>query len=225
MGVTAGPATRVPIAILISGRGSNMVSLVQAARDGRLSADVRVVASNRADAPGLRVAESLGVPVAVVDHRGYPTREAFDAALGDELARRGVEFVALAGFMRVLTPVFLRRWPGRVLNIHPALLPAFPGVHAQRQALEYGVRVSGCTVHFVDEGVDTGPIVAQAVVPVLDSDTEQTLADRILAMEHLLYPLALEAVLTGRARVSDRRVLGVDHLVFSGIPPWTKVHP
>lgn len=203
------PAGRVPIAILISGRGSNMVSLVTAAREGRLCADVRVVLSNRPDAAGLARAAEMGIPTAVLDHRTFSTREAFDAALAAELERRGVRFVALAGFMRVLTPVFLRRFAGRVLNIHPALLPSFPGVHAQRQALEYGVRVTGCTVHFVDEGVDTGPIVAQATVPVRDDDTEETLAARILEVEHRLYPFALQAVLEGRARVVGRRVLGV----------------
>lgn len=210
MAVSDSSVTRVPIAILISGRGSNMVSLVHAAREGRLSADVRVVLSNRPGAEGLRRAEALGVPTAVLDHRLFSTREAFDAALADELERRGVRYVALAGFMRVLTPVFLRRFPGRVLNIHPALLPAFPGMHAQRQALEYGVKVTGCTVHFVDEGVDTGPIVAQVPVLVEDDDTEETLAERILEHEHRLYPVALEAVLTGRVRIVGRRVLGVE---------------
>ncbi len=210
MGMSERPTERVPIAILISGRGSNMVSLVTAAQEGRLSADVRVVLSNRPDAPGLARASDLGIPTAVLDHRAFATREAFDAALADELERRGVRFVALAGFLRVLTPVFLRRFAGRVLNIHPALLPSFPGVHAQRQALEYGARVTGCTVHFVDEGVDTGPIVAQAAVRVRDDDTEETLAARILEQEHRLYPLALQAVLTGRARVVGRRVVGVE---------------
>lgn len=209
-------ANRVPLAILISGRGSNMVSLVQAAREGRLSADIRVVISNRPDAAGLLRASEMGVPTAVVDHRSFSSREAFDAALADEIERRGVRFVALAGFMRVLTPLFLRRFPWGVLNIHPALLPSFPGVHAQRQALEYGVRVTGCTVHFVDEGVDTGPIVAQAAVSVRDDDTEESLAARILEVEHRLYPLALEAVLTGRVRVVGRRVLGVDDVINVG---------
>ncbi len=210
MGMSGHTAGQVPIAILISGRGSNMVSLVVAAQEGRLSADIRVVVSNRPDAPGLARAAELSVPTAVLDHREFSTREAFDAALADELERRGVRFVALAGFMRVLTPVFLRRFAGRVLNIHPALLPSFPGMHAQRQALEYGVRVTGCTVHFVDEGVDTGPIVAQATVRVRDDDTEETLAARILAVEHWLYPVALEAVLTGQVSIVGRRVHWAD---------------
>lgn len=200
---------KVPLGILISGRGSNMVALVEAARDGRLSADIRIVVSNRPDAPGLQKAQELGVPTLALDHRAFPSRESFDQALADELEARGVVFVALAGFMRVLTPVFLRRFPNRVLNIHPALLPSFPGVHAQRQALEYGVKITGCTVHFVDEGVDTGPIVAQVAVPVLDDDTEETLSARILEQEHRVYPMALEAVITGQVRIEGRRVLRV----------------
>lgn len=200
---------KVPLGILISGRGSNMVALVEAARDGRLSADIRIVVSNRPDAPGLQKAQELGVPTLALDHRAFPSRESFDQALADELEARGVVFVALAGFMRVLTPVFLRRFPNRVLNIHPALLPSFPGVHAQRQALEYGVKITGCTVHFVDEGVDTGPIVAQVAVPVFDDDTEETLSARILEQEHRVYPMALEAVITRQVRIEGRRVLRV----------------
>jgi phosphoribosylglycinamide formyltransferase-1 len=191
--VTASP--KVPLGILISGRGTNMVALVRSAAEGRLSADVRVVLSNEPDAAGLARAAELGVPTATISHRGFPTREAFDAALADELDRRGVEFVALAGFMRVLTPVFLRRFPGRIANIHPALLPSFPGTHAQQQALQHGVKVTGCTVHMVDEGTDTGPILAQVAVPVLPGDTEQTLSDRILVQENRLYPRALEEAL------------------------------
>jgi len=198
---------KAPLAILISGRGSNMVSLVQAARQGRLGADVRLVVSNRPDAPGLEAARSLGVETAVLCHRDFPDRESFDRALADLLESRGVRFVALAGFMRVLTPAFLDRFPGRVVNIHPALLPSFPGVHAQRQALEYGVRVTGCTVHFVDAGTDTGAIIAQAAVPVEDGDDEETLSARILAAEHQVYPSALEDVLKGRLRIQGRRVL------------------
>jgi len=196
-----------PLAILISGRGSNMVSLVEAARQGRLCADIRLVFSNRPDAPGLQAARSLGIETAVLSHRDFPDRESFDRALADLLESRGVRFVALAGFMRVLTPAFLDRFPGRVVNIHPALLPAFPGVHAQRQALEYGVWVTGCTVHFVDAGTDTGPIIAQAAVPVEDGDDEETLSARILAAEHQIYPSALDDVLGGRLRIQGRRVL------------------
>ena len=186
---------RVPIGILISGRGTNMVALIRAAAEGRLSADVRVVVSNRADAAGLAKAVELGVPTVVLAHRDYATREAFELALAAELDRRGVEVVALAGFMRILTPAFLRRYAGRVVNVHPALLPSFPGMHAQRQALERGVKVTGCTVHLVDDGTDTGPIVAQVAVSVLPGDTEDSLSERILAEENRLYPAALEEVL------------------------------
>lgn len=201
------PTARVPIAILISGRGTNMVALVQAALDGRLSADVRVVLSNRPDAPGLAHAAQMGIPTAVLSHRDFPDRESFDAALADALESRGVQVVALAGFMRVLTPTFLRRFPHRVVNIHPALLPAFPGMHAQRQALDYGVKIAGCTVHLVDEGTDTGPILAQGTVEVRDDDDEASLAARILAVENRLYPDTLQALLTGRVQVSGRRTV------------------
>lgn len=197
----------VPIAILLSGRGTNMVSLVRAAAEGRLHADVRVVASNKAEAAGLRRAAELGVPTMVLSHKDFASREAFDAALADALVDLGVEFVALAGFMRVLTPRFLDRFPRRVVNIHPALLPSFPGVHAQRQALEYGVKVAGCTVHFVDEGTDTGPIIAQEAVTVRDEDDEDTLSARILDVENRLYPQALDDVLCGRLRCEGRRLV------------------
>ncbi len=198
---------RVPIAILLSGRGTNMVSLVRAAGDGRLHADVRVVVSNKADAGGLLLAAELGIPTLVLNHRDFPTREAFDSALADALDQRGVEFVALAGFMRVLTPTFLNRFPRRVINIHPALLPSFPGIHAQAQALGYGARITGCTVHFVDEGTDTGPVIAQVAVQIRDEDDEDTLSARILQQENLLYPQALDDVLCGRLRFEGRRVL------------------
>lgn len=198
----------VPIAILISGRGSNMVSLVEAVDGGRLPADVRVVLSNKADAPGLDKAAEMGMPTHVLSHKDYESREAFDTALAGELESRGVRYVVLAGFMRVLTPAFLGRFPGRVINIHPALLPSFPGIHVQQKALDYGVRYSGCTVHFVDEGVDTGPIIAQAVVPIMDDDTADTLAARILEQEHRIYPLAVGAVITGKASIEGRRVMG-----------------
>lgn len=199
----------VPIAILISGRGTNMVALVQAAQAGRLNADVRLVLSNKADAAGLQRAAELGVPTAVLSHRDFPTREAFDTALADLLESRGARYVALAGFMRVLTPAFLDRFPKRVVNIHPALLPSFPGVHSQKQALDYGVRITGCTVHFVDAGTDTGEIIAQAAVEVRDDDDEDALSARILETENRLYPEALDAVLRGGVRLAGRRVLRV----------------
>ncbi|MBL6975092.1 MAG: phosphoribosylglycinamide formyltransferase [Deltaproteobacteria bacterium] len=199
---------KVPIAVLISGRGSNMVSLVEAVKAGSLAADVRVVLSNKPTAAGLEWAAERGVPTAILSHKDFASREEFDTALANELEGRGVRYVALAGFMRVLTPAFLGRFSGRVINIHPALLPSFPGMNVQQKAIDYGVRHSGCTVHFVDEGVDTGAIIAQAVVPILDDDTADSLAARILEQEHRIYPLALDAVLSGRVRMEGRRVLG-----------------
>ena len=188
---------RIRLGILLSGRGSNMRAIVDACRSGRIDADVALVASNRQRAPGLAWAREAGLPTACVPHRGR-TRADFEAALDAALRDRGVQLVALAGFMRILSADFVRRWT--LLNIHPALLPAFPGLHAQRQALEAGVAETGCTVHLVDEGVDTGPIVAQARVPVLPGDTEETLSARILEAEHLLYPAAIQLVIRRMVR-------------------------
>lgn len=176
-------------------------------RTGHLRARVGVVISNVADAAGLARADKADVPTTVVDHREFDSREAFDRAVIDELRAREVDLVCLAGFMRLLSPVFIRAFAHRVMNIHPSLLPAFPGLHAQRQALEYGVKVSGCTVHLVDEELDHGPIVLQAAVPVHDDDTEETLSDRILKEEHGLYPEAVRMMLEGSPRVEDRRVI------------------
>lgn len=175
------------LGVLVSGSGTNLQAILDAVANGRLDADVRLVLSNVAGVKALDRAAAAGVKTAVLSHRGFENREAFDTALVDTLRREGVEWIALAGFMRVLTPVFLRAFEGRVVNIHPALLPAFPGAHGQRDALNYGVKIAGCTVHFVDEGVDTGTIIAQRAVPVLDDDTEQTLAARILEQEHQAY--------------------------------------
>ena len=194
------------LGVLVSGRGSNLGAILDAIADQQLEARVRLVISNRADAPALARAERAGVATRVISHRDFPTREAFDQALVDALGAAGAEWVVLAGFMRVLTPVFLRAFPGRVINIHPALLPAFPGTHAQRQALDYGVKVTGCTVHLVDEGVDTGPIIGQRVVPILDDDDEERLAARILEREHQL----LTEVLADLARGAWRVVPGAD---------------
>ncbi len=185
------------LGVLVSGRGSNLAAILEAQARGRLDARIRIVISNQPDAAALARAERAGVPTRVISHRGFPTREAFDQALVDALKGAEVDWVVLAGFMRVLTPVFLRAFSGRVINVHPALLPAFPGTRAQRQALEYGVKVAGCTVHLVDEGVDTGPIIAQRVVPVLDDDDEERLAARILAREHQLLPRVLADLARG----------------------------
>jgi len=195
------------IGVLISGRGSNLQSLIDAQKKGELGGGrIGVVFSNVEDAPGLERARRAGIPVAFRDHRGH-AREAFDAEVAEILKAHGVELVCLAGYMRLLSPVLLRAFPGRILNVHPALLPAFPGVKAQRQALEHGVKVSGATVHLVDEHLDAGPIVAQEAVCVLSSDTEDTLAARILEAEHRIYPRAVRAMLEGRLSFAGRRVL------------------
>lgn len=203
---SCGDIDMTPLAILISGRGSNMQALVTAVRDGRLDADVRVVLSNRADAAGLAWAAEAGIPTHVMPHRDYPTRDAYDDALVTELRARGVQMVCLAGFMRVLGPRVVAAFPNAVINVHPSLLPAFPGVDAQRQAWEYGVKITGVTVHFVTEALDAGPIIAQRVVPVEDEDSVDALAARILAEEHRLYPAAVQQVLSGRWRIDGRRV-------------------
>ncbi len=197
------------IGILASGRGSNCDALIGAAAEGRLRARVGVVLSDNPRAPVLDAATRRGVPARYLDP-GRPgarlTPEAEDAYVA-ALREAGAEWVALAGFLRIVGPALLRGFPGRVVNIHPSLLPAFPGLHAQRQAFAYGVRVAGCTVHLVDEGVDTGPVVAQRAIPVLDHDTEESLEARILAEEHTLYPEALSRLIEGRFRLEGRRVV------------------
>lgn len=193
------------LGVLISGRGSNLQAILRAIADGRLPARVAVVISNVEDAAGLAHAEAAGVPTAVISHRGWPSREAYDAQLVSVLREHGVELVCLAGFMRRLTPVLIDAFPDRVLNVHPSLLPSFPGVDAQRQALEHGVRVAGCTVHLVTPTIDAGPIVLQTCVPVADDDTVETLASRILDAEHRLYPEAIRLVGAGLGRVEGRR--------------------
>ncbi len=186
--------TPIDLGVLISGRGSNLQAILDAIASGELAARVRVVIANRPKAAGLERAAAAGVPTEVIGHRKYPDRESFDGALVESLRAAGVQWVVLAGFMRILTPVFLDAFPNRVVNIHPALLPSFPGVDAQGQALAYGVRISGCTVHLVNEGVDTGPILAQVAVPVRDEDDHDTLAARILAEEHGLLVATLQRI-------------------------------
>ena len=197
---------RPVIAVLVSGSGSNLQAIIDASERGEIHCRVGVVLSNKADAYGLVRARNHGIPTAVVDHRSFESREAFDARLVEIIRSTGAELVCLAGFMRVVTPVFLRAFPHRILNIHPALLPSFPGTHGPAQALRYGVRFSGCTVHFLDEGVDTGPIIVQAVVPVQEDDTEETLSARILKEEHRIYPMAIRLFLEGRLAVTGRKV-------------------
>ena len=199
--------TEMPrIAVLVSGSGSNLQAILDASERGEIPCRVGIVISNKADAYGLVRARNHGVPAEVVDHRDFPKREDFDAKLVELIRASGAKLVCLAGFMRVLTPVFVRAFPNRILNIHPALLPSFPGTHGPRQALAYGVRFSGCTVHFLDEGVDTGPIVVQAVVPVYGDDTEETLAARILVQEHRIYPMAIRLFFAGKLSVEGRKV-------------------
>jgi phosphoribosylglycinamide formyltransferase 1 len=195
------------IGILISGRGSNMLALIRAVADGRIpEAEVAVVISNVANAAGLEKAREHGVEAVTLDHRGK-TREEHDRAMAAELSALEVDLICLAGYMRMLSPWFTREFEGRVLNIHPSLLPAFPGLNAQRQAIEYGVKFSGCTVHLVDEELDHGPIVKQAVVPVWPIDTEETLSAKILTEEHRIYAEAVALVLSGRFRVEGRRLI------------------
>ena len=198
---------RKRLGLLISGRGSNMAAILAAAGPD-YPAEPVLVLSNRADAAGLEVAKARGVPTAIVESRAFKgDRAGFEAAVEAELARQGVEIIALAGFMRVLTPDFVRRWEGRLINIHPSLLPAFPGLDTHARALAAGVRLHGCTVHLVTAGVDEGPIIAQAAVPVLPEDTEASLAARVLAEEHKLYPAALSWLAAGRLRLEAGRAV------------------
>ena len=200
--------SRVRVAALISGRGSNMAALLQAAQAPDYPAEIALVLSNKPDAGGLRIAAEAGVATAVVESRRFGRdREAFERAMDAELERHGIRIVALAGFMRVLTPWFVRRWSGRLVNIHPALLPSYPGLDTHERALADGVRFHGCTVHLVGEEVDVGPILAQAAVPVRQDDTADTLAARVLAEEHRIYPAALAWLAAGRVRVEGGRAI------------------
>jgi phosphoribosylglycinamide formyltransferase-1 len=200
-------ARTIPLGVLISGSGTNLQAIIDAIEAKRLDAEIQVVISNKAEAFGLTRARRHGIPVEVLDHRGFADREAFDQAMIDILEARGVELVILAGFMRLLSGLFVRRFSNRIMNIHPALLPSFPGLHVQKKALEHGVRFSGCTVHFVNEECDEGPIIIQAAVPVYPDDTEETLSARILDQEHRIYPRAIQLYCEGRLKVVGRRVL------------------
>lgn len=211
------------VGILISGRGSNMMALVEAARAADYPAEIAVIVSSRPDAAGLAWATQQGLPTRAFDHKAYPSREGFDDAIHAALMEARVDLVALAGFMRIQSARFVARWQGRQLNIHPSLLPLFKGLHPHRQALDAGVKISGCTVHYVTEEMDSGPIVAQAAVPVLDGDTPERLEQRILAAEHKLYPHALALVASGRARIEEGRVridagAGADRFLLSPQP-------
>ncbi len=197
----------VRLGVLVSGSGTNLQSIINAVEAGRLSAEICCVISNKAGVLALERARKHAIPALHIDHRIFPSREEYDESLVATLSEHGVELVILAGFMRIITPILLNAFPMKIMNIHPALLPAFPGIHAQLQALEYGVKVSGCTVHFVDAGTDTGPVIVQAAVPVLEGDTEESLAARIQVEEHRLFPEAIQLYADGRLTVEGRRVM------------------
>ncbi|HLC41909.1 MAG TPA: phosphoribosylglycinamide formyltransferase [Methylomirabilota bacterium] len=202
-----GPRIPLPIGVLASGRGSNFQAIIDAIEAGRLDARIALLVTDRPDAQAIERARRHGVKSAFVDPKAYDSREMFDRALVSLLKAHQVELVCLAGFMRILSKTILDAFPGRIMNIHPSLLPSFPGLHAQRQALRHGVKVSGATVHFADDGVDSGPIILQAAVPVKDDDSEESLAARILHQEHQIYPRAIQLYAEGRLKLIGRRVL------------------
>jgi len=204
------PRKRGRIAVFLSGRGSNFRAIHDAILAGKINADIVLVFSNRQEAPGLAIARERGLETLFLNPKLYPTREDYDREILRELLKREVDLVCLAGYMRILTPVLCQAYRHRIMNIHPALLPSFPGLNAQRQALEWGVKYSGATVHFVSEEVDMGPIILQAVVPVLQDDTEESLAERILKEEHRIYPEAVRLFFEGKLEVRGRRVFIVD---------------
>jgi phosphoribosylglycinamide formyltransferase 1 len=194
------------LGVLISGSGSNLQSIIDNIEKGSLKATIKIVISNNPDAFGITRAKKHGIPFVVLKNGDFKSKEDFDSELIKVLKENNVDLVILAGFMRIISPAFLKAFPQKVLNIHPALLPSFPGLHGQKQAFDYGVKFSGCTVHFVDEGVDTGPIIIQSVVPVIDGDTEETLAARILKEEHKIYPQAIQFFADGKIEIQGRKV-------------------
>jgi len=199
-------ADLLKLGVLISGNGSNLQSIIDNIEKGSLKATIKIVISNNPDAYGLARAKKHGIPFIVLKHTNFKNKEDFDSELVRILKSNNVDLVILAGFMRILTPVLLKAFPHKIMNIHPALLPSFPGIHGQKQAADYGVKISGCTVHFVDEGIDTGPIIIQRAVQVLDDDTEETLAARILKEERRIYPQAIQLFADGRIEINGRKV-------------------
>lgn len=198
---------KIKLGILVSGRGSNLQAIIDNIENGTLSAEIAVVISDQADAYALERGRKHNIPAVHVNPAGYKgKRDEYDALLVKELREKNVDLVCLAGFMRIISPTLIKAFPNRIINIHPALLPAFPGLHVQKKALEHGVKFSGCTVHFVDEGMDTGPIIIQAAVPVLDTDTEDTLSQRILKQEHKIYSRAIQLFAEGKLKVEGRIV-------------------
>ena len=199
-------AKRLRLGVLASGGGTNLQAIIDRCQESNFPAEIAVVIANNPGAGALDRARQAGIPTCCINHRDFAGREQFDTALVAALQEAGVELVVLAGFMRIITSVLLEAFPLKIINIHPALLPAFPGLHVQQQAIDYGARFSGCTVHFVDGGVDTGPIIIQAVVPILPGDTADTLAGRILIQEHQIYPRAIQLLAEERVRVAERTV-------------------
>jgi len=198
--------TKLRLGVLASGGGTNLQSIIDQCLSGALDAEIVLVLSNNPDAGALSRAEQAGLPRVCINHRDFSDRRDFDQAVVGALQGAGVQLVVLAGFMRIISEAFLEAFPQRIINIHPALLPAFPGLHVQKKALDYGARFSGCTVHFVDSGVDTGPIITQAIVPVFDDDSEESLSARILQQEHRIYPQAIQLIAEDRVRIVGRRV-------------------
>ena len=196
----------INIGILASGRGTNLQAIIEAVEDGRIEGKIKIVISDNSDAYALKRAEQNNIDTQYIDFKSFKNREDYDKKVIECLKEKGVELIVLAGYMRILTPYFIKTCKNRIINIHPALLPSFPGLYAQRQAIEYGAKVSGCTVHFVDEGVDSGPIVLQRAVEIKDDDTEESLAERILKEEHQIYPQAIQLFTKGRLMIKGRRV-------------------
>jgi phosphoribosylglycinamide formyltransferase-1 len=194
------------IGVLVSGRGTNLQAIIDAIENGELNADIAVVLSNKKDAPALERAQKKGIETAYLDPKQFANKKEYDLALARELKNRRVDLVCLAGYMRILSPEFIAMFPGKIINIHPSLLPAFPGLDVQQKAIDYGVKFSGCTVHFVNEEVDGGPIILQAVVPVHPSDDAATLSERILIQEHLIYPRAIQMIAENRLHIENRKV-------------------
>jgi phosphoribosylglycinamide formyltransferase 1 len=195
------------IGVLISGRGSHLRNLIQCCKDGQIAAEIVFVISNKANAPGLQYAKDAGIESIVLSNREFPNREGYDRQLVQMLKGRNVDLVCLAGFLRLLSAEFVRSFPERIMNVHPSLLPAFPGLHSQKQALEYGVKITGCTVHFIDEGLDSGPIILQNTMEVKKDDTEDSLSERLLPLEHKTYAEAVKLFFAGRLQIEGRKVI------------------
>lgn len=200
------PKKRGKIAIFLSGRGSNFMAIHEAILSGKINADITVVFSNKKDARGLQIAEERGLPILHLNPKEYDSRESYEAAIIDELKKREIDLICLAGYMKILSPFLCTEYINRIINIHPALLPSFPGLHVQQKAIDWGVRYSGATVHFVTPDVDMGPIILQAVVPVLQNDTEESLSERILEEEHKIYPESVRLYFEGKLEIRDRKV-------------------